>query len=314
MIQPARLAAPVLILGGMLLSASLSGCATLGTSDRSLVPTRYQTRTGPYVVSTNQPLSADAPALRQLQLLERQMETKLGVRVDPAVDPIEIYILDDRTSFEHFLKFYYPELPTRRAFFLAQGTRRVVYTYQGDHLEEDLRHEATHALLHASASDLPLWLDEGLAEYFEVPARENGVNAEHLARLPRDLADGWRPDLLRLENLKDVRQMSPRDYRESWAWAHYLLNGSQNGRATLLGYLADLRSGASTVPLSARLGADPDAPVAQMIAHLEHARERPLAATAPAPIAVMRLQNVPPPRRRGLLGRLRDLFSPQRDE
>ena len=57
----------------------------------------------------------------------------------------------------------------RRAFFLAQGSRQVVYTYFNPQLEVDLRHEATHALLHLAIAELPLWLDEGLAEYFEVP-------------------------------------------------------------------------------------------------------------------------------------------------
>ena len=36
-------------------------------------------------------------------------------------EPVEIYVLDDRNAFAHFLKFYYPELPPRRAFFLARG-------------------------------------------------------------------------------------------------------------------------------------------------------------------------------------------------
>ncbi len=82
-------------------------------------------------------------------------------------DPIEVYILNDRQDFEHFLKFYYPELPPRRAFFIAKGSQRVVYTFASPRLEEDLRHEATHALLRGAFGDLPLWLDEGLAEYFE---------------------------------------------------------------------------------------------------------------------------------------------------
>ena len=45
-------------------------------------------------------------------------------------------MLNDRNAFTHFLKFYFPELPPRRAFFLAQGSRRVVYTYLSNRLEE----------------------------------------------------------------------------------------------------------------------------------------------------------------------------------
>lgn len=305
------------ILGLLLALSSVPGCATIGPrSGQALVPTRSQTRTGPYAVFTHDPIAADAPEIRNLQGLERQLMATLGIRLDPSEAPVEVYILDDRASFEHFLRFHFPELPTRRAFFIAQGSRRVVYAYRGDRLVEDLRHEGTHALLHAAVADLPLWLDEGLAEYFEVPPARDGLNAEHLARVPADLAAGWTPDLARLEGLTDVRQMSPRDYRESWGWVHFLLNGPPSGRAALLSYLAELhQDAAAATPLSRRLGTSAGVPGALLVAHLSQAKDRPIASTPPGLDPVIRLQDppsaLPPsatklPRRRGLLGRLRD--------
>lgn len=289
-----------------------TGCATLGSnnSGETLVPTKYQTRTGPYTVFTNYPLPADAAPIQHLQSLERQLEANLGLRSDPAAEPIEVYILSDRKMFDHFLKFYYPELPPRRAFFLAKGSKRVVYTYASDRLEEDLRHEATHALLHTSVSDLPLWLDEGLAEYFEVPEDRAGVNREHLGRLPEDLAGEWKPDLRHLEGLTDVRKMSARDYRESWAWVHYLLNGSKTGKAALLAYLADLHAAPGATPLSKRLEQhDSEAPT-QLLAHLERISGQPVANSGAPADDFIRLQDpVPEPtkkdgRRKGLFARL----------
>ena len=129
----------------------------------------------------------------------------------------------------------------------------MVYTFFGDRLEEDIRHEATHALLHVAIGDIPLWLDEGLAEFFEGPPERNGVNPEHVDRLPADLNGGWSPDLARLESLRGVRQMTPRDYRESWAWVHYLLNDGPIPRAALLAYLHDLKVAPDARPISARL-------------------------------------------------------------
>jgi hypothetical protein len=297
---------------GLLAVLAGAGCATLGGAGAPLVPSRCQTRTGPYVVFTNAPLPLDAPAVRQLQALDRQVEATLGVRADPLAPPIEIYILDNREAFSRFLTFHYPEFPPRRAFFLAQGDRRVVYTFLGDRLEEDLRHEATHALLHAAVGAVPLWLDEGLAEYFEGRDDRGGVNPEHLGPLPEDIAAGWAPDLRRLEGLKDVRRMSPRDYREAWAWTHFLLHGPGPGKATLLSYLADLRTAPEARPLSERLDGTPGGPNARLLAHLERVREHPLAAAGSAREPIIRLQGPPaePPSsgqpRRGLLGRVRD--------
>ena len=311
--------APRRRLGTLLAALAIAaGCATVKPpSNGALVPTQYQTRTGPYCVYTNTPMSAEAPAIRHLQSLERQVETALGVRVPPGSEPIEVYILDSPDAFRHFLTFYYPELPPRRAFFLAQGTRRVVYTYQGTRLEEDLRHEATHALLHAAVPDLPLWLDEGLAEYFEVDDSREGRNAEHLARLPDDFASGFTPDLKRLEALKDVRKMTPRDYRESWAWVHYLLNGPPAAKAALLGELADHRGGADEKPLWRRLqAADPEA-ASRLASHVEAtaAADRATAKTASnrddEPTVRFQDRPVEPrpvPRRRGPFGRFAGFF------
>ncbi len=296
------------------LLALVAGCATMGNpAARPLVPTGFKTRTGPYLVCTNARLDPEAPVIRQLQALETQVGETLGLRVDVGDHPIEIYILDDRKAFEHFLTFYYPDLPHRRAFFLANGTQRVVYTSFGDRLEEDIRHEATHALLNVALGDIPLWLDEGLAEYFEGPADRKGVNREHLDRLPGDLAGGWAPDLARLETLKSVRQMTRRDYRESWAWVHFLLEDTRAHKAALLAYLGDLRATPDAPPLSRRLEESARAP---LLAHLARLRDNPVAsrdstvrlqsATAPEPVAPV----APLPKRRSFVGRLLGLFGP----
>ena len=317
----ARLA---LLFAGVLVAP---GCATMGLDrGRPLVPTGYRTRTGPFVVCTNGRLEADAPVVRQLGALEAQVGEALGLRVEAKADPIEIYLLDDRQAFDHFLQFYYPNLPKRRAFFLANGPTRVVYTFLGDRTAEDVRHEATHALLNVAVGDMPLWLDEGLAEYFERPtdrpADLGGADGEHLDRLPLDLAGGWKPDLRRLEGLRSVREMSPRDYREAWAWVHYLLNDSRPHKAALLAYLGDLRTNPAPEPISARLG---DADPAPVLAHLDRLRRQPIAA-APAPrdptvrlqsyhpeeatapaeraVAVEAVPAAPAARRRSLIGRV----------
>lgn len=313
-----------------------SGCATMGLDrGKALVPTGFQTRTGPFLICTNAKLEPDAPVVRQLRALETQISDTLGLRVEPGDKPVEIYLLDDRQAFDHFLQFYYPDLPKRRAFFLANGKQRVVYTFLGDRTEEDVRHEATHALLHVAVGDMPLWLDEGLAEYFEgarsptskgIEGKAAGINSEHMDRLPLDQASGWSPDLHRLESLKSVREMSPRDYRESWAWVHYLLNDTRPHKTALLAYLGDLQTSTDLRPMSDRLGGSEASP---MLAHLSRLRENPVAATVAPRDPTVRLQSgspepsnlppatvdppkintedvapVPAPKRRSLLGRM----------
>ncbi len=252
------------------------GCATMADRGQSLVPTRYQVRTGPFLIYSNTPVPAESPAVRCLLSLETDLTTRLGYHSRPDEEPVEIYILNDRNAYTHFLKFYYPELPPRRAFFLAQGARRVVYTYLSDRLEDDLRHEATHALVRGCSGDLPLWLDEGIAEYFETRSDTIDVQDEHMAKIPEDLKKGWSPDLARLESLTDIHEMTPLDYRESWAWVHLMINGSAPGNSLLLDYLNRSRNGKRGESLSQILAAR-GMTGKTLIAHLERVQSRVVA-------------------------------------
>ncbi len=281
-------------------------CATLSDRGQPLVPTRYQLRTGPFIIFSNFSMTDDPPAVRCLQALERDMKQHLDFRPRVDDEPVEIYVLDDRNAFSHFLKFYYPELPPRRAFFLAQGSQRVVYTYSSPRLEEDLRHEATHALLRGSYGDLPLWLDEGLAEYFECDLARSGAEHERIDHLVDDLRGGWSPDISALETLSDIRQMTPRDYREAWAWVHLFLNTSTSEKTVLLTSLSQLNEKPGSLRLEAR-GASND----RLLAHIKALQSQSLVAPAPKDIAV-RMQDrtadlqasaSPPPR--GLWRRFR---------
>jgi hypothetical protein len=88
-----------------------------------------------------------------------------------------------------------------------------------------------------------LWLDEGLAEYFEVDASTPGAaHASHLRELRMAESEKWNPNLYRLEMLTDFRDLTTRDYAESWAWVHFMLNDSDESAKVLLDYLTVLRS------------------------------------------------------------------------
>lgn len=236
--RPEILRRPLRLVWLALLAAA--GCSTIAKREPSLLPTAYQMKTGPFVVHSNEAMKSDVPAVQALEQLRGDLSKRLKGSQGDVEDkgPIEVYVLDDRSSFLHLLRFYFPELPPRRAFFLAQGDERIVYTYQGPMLEEDLRHEAAHALLRGRFGDIPLWLDEGLAEYFEVGPDDAHDRESRLAKLEADQKAGWKPDLARLEGLAEVHEMKPRDYREAWAWVDLLLSNSGTGSAVLVDYLS----------------------------------------------------------------------------
>ncbi len=153
------------------------------------------------------------------------------LELPPSNTIVQVFLFEDKEHYERFMQLKHPDLPKRRAFFVAQPRRLggnedlLVYTYWGDRIQQDLRHELTHALLHCVLKDVPLWLDEGLAEFFEVPPGWNGVNAQHVEQL----RGKNKFDLDRLEQLTDVQQMNPAEYREAWAWTHLMLRSTPPG-------------------------------------------------------------------------------------
>ena len=220
-------------------------------------PGKRQFRVSQFVFWTDFELKQEQPLFKELARLPDQVSKELQLQWSNNL--VQVYLFEDRDRYERFMQAKYPDLPKRRAFFVAQpravGSTEdlLVYTYWGDRIQVDLRLDLTHALLHSVLKNVPLWLDEGLAEYFELPPDSKGINAKHLENIRREQTDSFKPDLGRLEQLSQVPQMTPAEYREAWAWVHMLLDDKPEAKAVLTQYLQQLRSNANPGPLGPRL-------------------------------------------------------------
>ena len=215
-------------------------------------PNRHSVRSERLLILSDFKLSKDHPLIQDLILLRGQVASVLQLPAPRR--EVVVYLFSNERQYRHYLQTVYPGLPHRRAYFVGTPKELAVFTFWGDRIQEDLRHECTHGLLHASLKSVPLWLDEGLAEYFEVPGPNPGtVNAEYAQRLAASVANGWRPDMKRLERLEEFSQMQRIDYQEAWAWVHYMLHTTPEAKGALLDYLRDLEAESSPEPLSERL-------------------------------------------------------------
>ncbi|HTU27425.1 MAG TPA: DUF1570 domain-containing protein [Pirellulales bacterium] len=210
------------------------------------------------VVYSNTALPSRHRLLEELNAQRGTVNAKLGL---PASDElIHVYLFNEADDLRAYVRAHWPDFPDRRAMFIETDTRLEVYAYWGDRVAEDLRHEVAHGYLHSVVPQIALWLDEGLAEYFEVPRGGQGLNVPHVKQLSTEMADGWLPDLARLERIQSAGSMDQRDYAEAWAWAHLLLETTPERLTLLRTYLADLHSGDSREPMSSRLArVDPKA-------------------------------------------------------
>ncbi|MBL8851933.1 MAG: DUF1570 domain-containing protein [Planctomycetaceae bacterium] len=245
------------VLGALLLGCACAGagCAMLKGPVAERLPSQYTVRRDMLQIRSDSQVGDDDP--RIVELAELRQEVRSRLELPEQRRPVTVYLFRDELRYTQYMETKYPNLPARRAFFIGTPGELAVYAYWGEQVREDLRHEYTHGLLHSSLQQVPLWLDEGLAEYFEVvPGAAGRINQDHADGLAEMLLHGWKPDLRRLERLEDVSEMQRADYQEAWAWAHFLLHESDASRDLLLGYLEELRSPVSPPLFAERLTAE----------------------------------------------------------
>lgn len=230
----------------------LAGCINFPVR-RDVVrkPARHSLQLENLLILSDFRIPGDHALVRELEQLREQIVSTL--KLPPQRDRVTVYLFSDHVSYQQYLTATWPELPQRRAYFVGTSRELAVYSFWGSRTLEDLRHEYTHGILHASLNSVPLWLDEGLAEYFEVPGSLGEINVEHATELAAAMSNGWAPDLPRLENITEFSDMQRLDYQESWAWVHFMLHGSPETRSVLCDYLHELRRRQDAGPISRRL-------------------------------------------------------------
>ena len=225
------------------------------------------------MIQSNFPVGSDAPLVTELNQLRTEITRTL--QLPEQRDPVVVYLFSDEASYRRYMHATWPNLPPRRAYFVGTSRELAVYSFRSAKVQEDLRHEFTHGLLHASLNSVPLWLDEGLAEYFEVRGPEPGSpHHTHLKQLQDARAEGWNPSLYELEQLSDFQKMTQRDYAEAWGWVHFMLQQDANAEQVLIQYIAELESKDVPPPFMARLEKAAPTYYNGMISHVSNMAQR----------------------------------------
>ncbi len=187
----------------------------------------------------------------QLDSLTRSVEELL--RITSERKPVHIVLFETSAAYERYMHNYFPKLPARRAIFIQDRGPGMLFTHWHDDVQTDLRHEVTHALLNEQSAPLPLWLDEGLAEYFEVAEEQRFDANPYLDEVAELARAGVVPSLLQLEAIDQLENFENTQYRDSWAWIHFLLHRTHETRMLLVDYLQRCRAGDQQLEFSRQL-------------------------------------------------------------
>lgn len=222
---------------------------------------------GPFICYADFPLQDYDTLFNELAQTQRDLLERL--RLPPIEERIAVFLFKDQASYRKYLAQQFPNLPYRRALFYKGTGPGIVLAYRSNELEIDVRHECTHAMLHASLPMVPLWLDEGLAEYFETPLSERAAGNPHHSAIKWNMRFGMVPELKRLEVKNTLADMGRSEYRYAWAWVHFLLHGPEPARQVLIRYIADVRRHAPPGKMSERLAAVYADPEGAMVEHFK---------------------------------------------
>jgi hypothetical protein len=234
-------------------AAIVAAAVICGGADAAVAQNRWpdERQAGPFFCHADFSLAPYEALLGELTRLQDDVVRELGVH--PTHEPVHVYLFARSSTYKRYVSHYFPAAPSRPALFIKDRGPGMVFAHRGGDLPADLRHEATHAVLHGALPMVPLWLDEGLAEYFESPAAERAHGSPHLGAVQRGLWIKGAPRLERLEQLTDLEEMGSGQYREAWSWVHFMLHGPAAAREELTGFLRDIAARTPPGDLSVRL-------------------------------------------------------------
>ncbi len=221
---------------------------------------------GPFVCRAEFPLAEIETLLSQLPHIQAELVEAL--EIPASRERIELFLFRGKATYDRHLARYLPKVTYRRALYVKDKGPGRVYAYRGSHFDADLRHEVTHALLHGALPVVPLWLDEGLAVYFENPPDKRVFDSPQWESVRWALRLGGLRRLENLENKRRVEDMERGDYRSAWAWVHFMLHGPPEARAELVRFFADIQAGRPVGPLSERLRHRWQDPLQMLAAHV----------------------------------------------
>lgn len=191
-----------------------------------------------------------------------------GIRVDPP-KPMIVLVTENETSMKRFLpEAFSGKDPKRPSGMFQQGfdrnyaILRLDIDTQVDQPYFVLFHEYTHSILHQNFPSFPIWLDEGIADFYgatEIRSERVYIGRVPVERLQKLRSSGRLP----LETLLAVTHDSPNYqegektgifYAQSWAFVHYLFMDEQAKKKGLFpAYLKALSRGGD--PVAAALSA-----------------------------------------------------------
>ncbi len=197
-------------------------------------------------------------SLREISIQIQQFRAVVGGLIHNADRPLSVptvvFVLGTHKSMEPLLPLYKGKPATIGGYFgQASDSNYIIMSLEGfEESSEITFHEYTHLLVRNAVKALPVWLNEGLAEYYSSYAVVDHGKAAEVGRAIKRHIILLRQRYVPIAELIAVDQSSPMYnegerrsifYAESWALTHYLLLARPNGATAINSYANEIAEG-----------------------------------------------------------------------
>lgn len=166
--------------------------------------------------------------------------------------PITVYVFDSYDDFQSYFHYEKNERKIGGIFISRDEANYIDLSIEKKYYDiyDVIFHEYFHYVLRRNLFRVPLWLHEGMAEYFSTfDIDEDGKKVKIGMPVSRRVVELRKRDFMPLDKLFAVNGKSPEYkesdkvgvfYAESWALVHFLLNGNNGQRKNQLFQFVDL--------------------------------------------------------------------------
>jgi len=249
-----RVAARAAILRLTSFSAVFVTAVAIPVSAASPEPRWTSVRTATLTVIGDQPASTLRDVAVQLEQFRTVVAGLIAGASRPPSLPTNVFVFGSRAALRPYLPIESGREAALAGFFLREGDVNTI-ALSLERMDESAAvayHEYTHLLVGNAVRSIPVWLNEGLAEYYSTYRLVDGGREAQIGRPPEGRLALLRAESLPLGIVIGVTHSSSLYnesnkrsifYAESWALTHYILTQLPNGGDAINAYVAATAEG-----------------------------------------------------------------------
>ena len=162
-----------------------------------------------------------------------------------------IMLFDSRGALKSHLAASCPVMADAAAacYETLDGTLVVALSRHRQHSETArlLRHELSHYVIASHFEDIPPWIDEGLAQFFETGSPYGCVHSQKQKSVARQLRGDNEEAIAALIAVAPGTRLNRKQYALAWGMTRHLLIQGQEGPARVRRYLETVHSSADPI-------------------------------------------------------------------